>query len=117
MDFKLELVLIPVSDVDPAKTFYIEKAGFTLDVDHSVSAEVRIVQLTQPGSACSTTMGTGITEAAPGSVSARRAGRHQDRGDHRQGNATIRNQYLPVRLSRWGGGRENEPARHLPRPR
>jgi hypothetical protein len=80
VDFKLELVLIPVSDVDPAKTFYIEKAGFTLDVDHSVSAEVRIVQLTQPGSACSTTMGTGITDAVPGSVSARRAGRHQDRG-------------------------------------
>lgn len=117
MDFKLELVLVPVSDVDAANTFYIAKAGFTLDVVHRVSDELRIVQPTPPGSACSTTMGTGITEAAPGSVSARRAGRHQDRGDHRQGNATIRNQYLPVRLSRWGGGRENEPARHLPRPR
>lgn len=55
MDLKLELVLVPVSDVDPAKTFYIEKASFTLAVDHRVSDELRIVQPTPPGSACLTT--------------------------------------------------------------
>jgi catechol 2,3-dioxygenase-like lactoylglutathione lyase family enzyme len=68
MDYKLELVLIPVSDVDRAKAFYIEKAGFRLDVDHQPSETFRVVQLTPPGSACSITFGTGITDAAPGSV-------------------------------------------------
>ena len=68
MDFKLELVLIPVSDVDRAKTFYTEKAGFNLDVDHRAGDNFRVVQLTPPGSACSIAVGTGITDAAPGSV-------------------------------------------------
>ena len=68
MDFKLELVLIPVSDVDRAKDFYVERAGFTLDVDHQASDEFRVVQMTPPGSACSITVGTGITDATPGSV-------------------------------------------------
>ena len=68
MNWKLELVLLPVSDVDRAKTFYIEKAGFNLDVDHRAGDEFRVVQLTPPGSACSISIGTGITEAAPGSV-------------------------------------------------
>jgi catechol 2,3-dioxygenase-like lactoylglutathione lyase family enzyme len=68
MDFKLELVLIPVSDVDRAKDFYVEKAGFNLDVDHQASDIFRVVQLTPPGSACSVTIGTGITDATPGSV-------------------------------------------------
>ena len=68
MDFKLELVLIPVADVDRAKAFYTEKAGFTLDVDHQPSDSFRVVQLTPPGSACSITFGKGITDAAPGSV-------------------------------------------------
>ena len=68
MDFKLELVLIPVSDVERAKTFYVENAGFTLDVDHRAGDEFRVVQLTPPGSACSITIGTGITTASPGSV-------------------------------------------------
>jgi catechol 2,3-dioxygenase-like lactoylglutathione lyase family enzyme len=68
VDFKLELVLIPVSDVDRAKAFYTEKAGFTLDVDHRVSDEFRVVQMTPPGSACSITIGIGITDATPGSV-------------------------------------------------
>jgi catechol 2,3-dioxygenase-like lactoylglutathione lyase family enzyme len=68
MDFKLELVSIPVSDVDRAKAFYTEQAGFNADHDHVVSDEIRFVQLTPPGSACSITVGTGITEAAPGSV-------------------------------------------------
>jgi catechol 2,3-dioxygenase-like lactoylglutathione lyase family enzyme len=67
VDFKLELVLIPVSDVDRAKAFYTEQAGFSLDVDHRAGEEFRVVQMTPPGSACSITIGIGITDAAPGS--------------------------------------------------
>jgi len=68
MDWKLELVMIPVSDVDRAKTFYTEKVGFHADHDHTVNDELRFVQLTPPGSACSIAVGTGITDAPPGSV-------------------------------------------------
>jgi predicted enzyme related to lactoylglutathione lyase len=68
MDWKLELVAIPVSDVDRAKAFYTEKAGFNADHDHRVSDEIRFVQLTPPGSACSIALGSGIVDAAPGSV-------------------------------------------------
>jgi catechol 2,3-dioxygenase-like lactoylglutathione lyase family enzyme len=68
MDFKLELVAVPVSDVDRAKALYTEKAGFNADHDHRVNDKVRFVQLTPPGSACSIALGTGITDAAPGSV-------------------------------------------------
>ena len=68
MDWKLELVAIPVSDVDRAKEFYVEKVGFHADHDHQVSDELRFVQLTPPGSACSIAFGTGVTDAAPGSV-------------------------------------------------
>jgi len=68
MDWKLELVAIPVSDVDRAKEFYVEKAGFNADHDHDVSDEIRFVQLTPPGSACSIAIGKGVTDAAPGSV-------------------------------------------------
>jgi predicted enzyme related to lactoylglutathione lyase len=67
MDMKLELVAIPVTDVDRAKAFYVEQVGFNADQDHQVSDELRFVQLTPPGSACSIVMGTGITEMAPGS--------------------------------------------------
>ena len=67
MDFKLELVLIPVSDVDRAKAFYVEKCGFTLDVDHQPNDLFRVVQMTPPGSACSITIGRGLTDASPGS--------------------------------------------------
>ncbi len=67
MDLKLELVLLPVSDVDSAKNFYVSKLGFKLDVDHRASDEFRVVQMTPPGSACSITIGKGITDAAPGS--------------------------------------------------
>ena len=67
MDFKLELVLIPVSDVDRAKEFYVEKCGFDLDVDHQLNEEFRVVQITPPGSACSLTIGIGLSDAAPGS--------------------------------------------------
>lgn len=68
MDWKLELVIIPVSDVDRAKAFYTEKVGFHADYDQRVSDTLRFVQLTPPGSACSIAIGQGLTEAAPGSV-------------------------------------------------
>ena len=68
VDFRLELVQVPVSDVDRAKAFYTEKAGFNADQDHTVSDELRFVQLTPPGSACSIALGRGLTEMEPGSV-------------------------------------------------
>jgi predicted enzyme related to lactoylglutathione lyase len=68
MDFKIELVAIPVSDVDRAKAFYTEQAGFNADHDHAVSDEIRFVQLTPRGSACSIAIGKGVTDAPPGSV-------------------------------------------------
>ena len=68
MDWKLELVPIPVSDVDRAKAFYTEKAGFHADHDHTVSDAIRFVQLTPPGSACSISFGIGIVDTSPGSV-------------------------------------------------
>ena len=68
MDWKLELVAIPVSDVDRAKSFYTDKVGFHADHDHRVSDEIRFVQLTPPGSACSIALGTGIVGTPPGSV-------------------------------------------------
>jgi catechol 2,3-dioxygenase-like lactoylglutathione lyase family enzyme len=68
VDWKLELIVVPVSDVDRAKSFYMEKAGFNLDVDHRAGDAFRVVQLTPPGSACSITIGTGLTGAVPGSI-------------------------------------------------
>src|SRR5215469_4355808 len=68
VDMKLELVAIPVSDVDRAKAFYTEKVGFNADHDHTLSDEMRFVQLTPPGSACSIALGNGIVEGEPGSV-------------------------------------------------
>jgi catechol 2,3-dioxygenase-like lactoylglutathione lyase family enzyme len=68
MDWKLELVAVPVSDVDRAKAFYTDKVGFNADHDHRVSDELRFVQLTPPGSACSIALGTGVAETPPGSV-------------------------------------------------
>jgi catechol 2,3-dioxygenase-like lactoylglutathione lyase family enzyme len=68
MDWKLELVSVPVSDVDRAKAFYTEKIGFVADHDHQVTDELRFVQLTPPGSACSIAIGTGMPQAEPGSV-------------------------------------------------
>ena len=67
MDLKLELVVLPVTDVDRAKDFY-EKAGFRVDVDHRAGETFRVVQLTPPGSECSITIGTGVTPSAPGSA-------------------------------------------------
>ncbi|WP_396447497.1 VOC family protein [Actinomadura sp.] len=69
MDYRLELVTVPVSDIDRAKAFYTEKAGFNADHDHRVSDEVRFVQLTPPGSPCSIAIGSGLgAEMAPGAV-------------------------------------------------
>ena len=67
MDMKLELVAVPVTDVDHAKAFYVDQVGFHLDHDHQVNDQLRFVQLTPPGSACSIVIGVGITEMAPGS--------------------------------------------------
>ena len=64
---KLELVPVPVTDVDRAKSFYVDKVGFHEDHDHRVTDQLRFVQLTPPGSACSIVLGTGVTEMAPGS--------------------------------------------------
>jgi catechol 2,3-dioxygenase-like lactoylglutathione lyase family enzyme len=67
MDFKLEVVVIPVSDVDRAKAFYSEKCGFNVDVDHKAGEDFRVVQLTPPGSVCSVTIGKGLAKTTPGS--------------------------------------------------
>jgi catechol 2,3-dioxygenase-like lactoylglutathione lyase family enzyme len=68
MELKLELVILPVADVDRARAFYAEQAGFGVDVDHRSGDNFRVVQLTPPGSACSIAIGIGITDADPGSV-------------------------------------------------
>jgi catechol 2,3-dioxygenase-like lactoylglutathione lyase family enzyme len=67
MDYRLELVMVPVTDVDAAKAFYTEKVGFALDVDHQPNDDFRVVQMTPSGSACSIAIGTGLSDAAPGS--------------------------------------------------
>jgi len=68
MDFKLELIAVPVSDVDRAKAFYVDQAGFNADHDHTVDENLRFVQLTPPGSACSIAIGQGVTDSPPGSM-------------------------------------------------
>jgi catechol 2,3-dioxygenase-like lactoylglutathione lyase family enzyme len=68
VNWKLELIPVPVTDVDRAKAFYVDQVGFNADHDHQVSDELRFVQLTPPGSACSISLGTGITDATPGSM-------------------------------------------------
>ncbi len=68
MDWKLELMMVPVTDVDRAKAFYVDQVGFHADHDHRVNESLRFVQLTPPGSACSIAIGEGISDAAPGSI-------------------------------------------------
>jgi catechol 2,3-dioxygenase-like lactoylglutathione lyase family enzyme len=68
MDWKLEVVVVPVADVDRAKAFYVDKLGFTLDTDHAPNEHFRVVQVTPPGSACSIIFGKGMGDGAPGSV-------------------------------------------------
>ena len=67
MDYKIELITLPVTDVDRAKAFYVDQVGFNADHDHTVNPELRFVQLTPPGSACSIAFGNGLTDAEPGS--------------------------------------------------
>jgi catechol 2,3-dioxygenase-like lactoylglutathione lyase family enzyme len=98
VDLKLELVLVPVTDVDRAKAFYTERAGFNLDVDSEPSEGFRVVQMTPPGSACSITIGTGLTDAAPGSV----------RGLH-----LVVSDILAARAELIGRGVEVSEVRHL----
>lgn len=68
MNWKLELIIIPVTDIDRAKAFYVDQVGFNADFDQTVSEEIRFVQLTPQGSACSIAFGKGLTDAIPGSV-------------------------------------------------
>jgi len=68
MDWKIEVVTIPVSDIDRARDFYAEKVGFVVDIDHTISDEIRLVQLTPPGSACSIHLGKGTVDMEPGSI-------------------------------------------------
>lgn len=68
MDMRLELVILPITDVDRAKAFYVDQVGFVCDHDQTVTDELRFVQLTPPGSACSIAIGTGLTDAQPGKV-------------------------------------------------
>ena len=109
MDWKLELVAVPVTDVDRAKSFYADKVGFNADHDHRVSDEIRFVQLTPPGSACSIALGTGITDAKPGAVRGLQmvvADIHAARGTHRAGRAGQRGPGVPLgflRLLRRSG--------------
>jgi catechol 2,3-dioxygenase-like lactoylglutathione lyase family enzyme len=98
VDLKLELVLLPVTDVDRAKAFYTEQLGFALDVDHEPNEEFRVVQLTPPGSACSITIGKGITNAEPGSY----------RGTH-----LVVEDIVAAREELVGRGVEVSPVRHM----
>ena len=98
MDFRLELVLIPVSDVDRAKDFYTGKAGFSLLVDTAVGDEMRVVQVTPPGSACSVGFGTGLTSAEP---------------DSAQGLHLVVNDIVGARDELAGRGVEVSEVRHL----
>lgn len=98
MDFKLELVLIPVSDVDKAKEFYTDKAGFGLIVDTPVGPDMRIVQLNPPGSACAIGFGTGMTQAKPGSA---------------QGLHLVVEDIVAARDQLVGQGVEVSPVRHI----
>jgi catechol 2,3-dioxygenase-like lactoylglutathione lyase family enzyme len=70
MNYELQVVFVPVSDVDRAKAFYVDQAGFNPDHDQTVSPELRFVQLTPPGSSCSIAIGTGLVESEPGSIGA-----------------------------------------------
>ena len=98
MDYKLELVLIPVSDVDRAKKFYLEQAGFVLIVDTPIGPEQRVVQVVPPGSECAIGFGTGITSAAPGAA---------------QGLHLVVSDILAARAELTGRGVAVTPVRHL----
>ena len=114
MDFKLELVLIPVTDVDRAKAFYVEKCGFTLDVDHQPNDEFRVVQMTPPGSACSITIGKGVTDASPGLLPRDPSRGHRHRGCARRAPRARRGgQRHPAYDAGWMEGRHGSAAQRL----
>ncbi|MBA2718184.1 MAG: VOC family protein [Chloroflexi bacterium] len=98
MDFTLELVVVPVSDVDRAKAFYSEQCGFNVDVDHSVGDGFRVVQLTPPGSACSVSIGKGLAKMEPGTL---------------QGLQLCVNDIAAARVELVGRGLEISPVRHI----
>lgn len=108
MDFELQLVLIPVSDVDRAKVFYTEKAGFSLDVDHRAGEDFRVVQCTPPGSACSVGFGVGIHGGEPGSAQ----GLHLVVRDIQQARRTLRERGLEVGDIRHMGEGGWQPGAH-----
>ncbi len=92
IDWKLELVTVPVSDVDRAKTFYVDQIGFNADYDHRVNENLRFVQLTPHGSACSIAIGEGLTDATPGSA----AGLQMVVGDIEAAHAELSSRGAPV---------------------
>jgi catechol 2,3-dioxygenase-like lactoylglutathione lyase family enzyme len=98
MDWKLEVVVVPVSDVDRAKRFYSEQLGFVVDVDHQANETTRVVQMTPPGSACSITIGTGLVDSAPGSL---------------KGIQLVVSDIEAARLQLVEGGVEASPIRHI----
>lgn len=98
MDYTLELVVVPVTDIDRAKAFYSERCGFVVDVDHSVGDDFRVVQLTPPGSACSISIGKGLSKAVPGST---------------QGLQLCVNDIVAAREELVGRGLEISPIRHV----
>jgi predicted enzyme related to lactoylglutathione lyase len=101
MDWKLELVALPVTDVDRAKAFYAEQAGFVAEHDRTVDEQTRFVQLTPPGSACSIAIGVGITDATPGSV----AGMQMTVPDIEQARSELLSRGVdvsPVQVFPWG---------------
>ena len=102
MDYTLELIVVPVSDVDRAKAFYIDQMGFELDVDSSAGPDFRVVQLTPPGSACSIAIGTGIGPMAPGTLHGLHLLRRRHRGGPRRADRTRRRRQRAVPLR---GGR------------
>jgi len=108
MDFKLELVLIPVADVDRAKKFYLENAGFQLLVDTPIADGKRIVQITPPGSACSVGFGTGVTDAEPGSAQ----GLHLVVADIEVGRRLLTMRGVEVSEIRHVGGEGWQPGAH-----
>jgi catechol 2,3-dioxygenase-like lactoylglutathione lyase family enzyme len=92
MDYKLEVVVVPVSDVDRAKAFYVDQVGFALDVDHQPNEQFRVVQMTPNGSGCSVTIGKGIANMAPGSLQ----GLQLSVGDIDAAHADLASRHVPV---------------------
>ena len=114
MDFQLQVITLPVSDVDQAAAFYTQRAGFTLDVDYHPAPGFRVVQLTPPGSACSIQIGTGLTDAPPGSSRAAYLAVTDIQAAHRKLTAcgvTVSGIRHKSPIDDWNGGYEPGPDR------